>query len=131
MALFARRDEGTLGCRPIYRRVQTRRTPFEHWGRHRAGYPEVIQFVLPSGLGEGKSKENVDEGSPGANATKEKAFVGLWNPGSRGHDDQTAASLIGSAPMMFSGRCGVSPLKWGAGRRRVFGFRVGEKTFSP
>jgi hypothetical protein len=44
------------------------------------------------------SKENVDEGSPGANATKEKAFVGLWNPGSRGHDDQTAARFIGSAP---------------------------------
>ena len=68
---------------------------------------------------------------PGRGATKEKAFVGLWNPGSRGHDDQTAARFIGSAPHLCSGRCGVSPLNWGARRRRVCGFRVGEKTFSP
>jgi hypothetical protein len=59
----------------------------------RAGYPEVTHFVLPSGVGEKKSKENVDEGSACANATKEKAFVGLWNPGSLGYDDQTAATL--------------------------------------
>jgi len=47
------------------------------------GHPEVTHFVLPSGVGEGKSKESVDDGSPGANAKKEKAFGGLWNPGSR------------------------------------------------
>src|SRR6185437_2253996 len=57
-------------------------------------------FVLPSDVGEGQSKENVDEGSPGANATKEKAFVGLWNPGSRGHENQTTARFIGSAPRL-------------------------------
>jgi hypothetical protein len=51
---------------------------------------------LPSGFGEGLSKESVDEGSAGANAKKEKAFGGLWNPGSRGALDQTAVGL--SAP---------------------------------
>jgi hypothetical protein len=44
------------------------------------------------------SKESVDEGSAGANATKEKAFVGRWNPGSRGPEDQTAARFIDSEP---------------------------------
>lgn len=85
------RDEGTLDSQPTYRRIQTRRTPFEHWGRHRAEYTEVTHFVLPSRVCSGMSKEDVDEGSPGANAKKEKTFVGLWNPRSRGHDDQTVA----------------------------------------
>ena len=34
-------------------------------------------------MGEGQSKESVDEGSAGANAKKEKALGGLCNPGSR------------------------------------------------
>ena len=36
-----------------------------------------MHFVLPSGLGSGMSKENVDEGSDGANTKEEKAFAGL------------------------------------------------------
>jgi hypothetical protein len=41
------------------------------------GTRKFTHFVLPSGVCEGVSKESVDEGSSGANAQKEKAFVGL------------------------------------------------------
>ena len=75
------------------------------------------------------SKENVDEGSPGANATKEKAFVGLWNPGSRGHDNQIAAGFIGQRTMMVSsGALRGVPAEVGRGKTLVFaGFRVGRR----
>ena len=72
-----------------------------------------MHFVLPSGLGSGTSKENVDEGSDGANAKEEKTFAGLWNPCSREFNHQFAARFTGSniRLRLVWGRCGVSPLK--------------------
>ena len=46
----------------------------------------------------GCQKKVLTRGRTVRNATKEKAFVGLWNPGSRGHFNQTAARVSGSAP---------------------------------
>lgn len=73
-------------------------------------------------MGEGKSKENVDEGSPGANATKEKAFVGLWNPGSRRLENQTAAGVYRQSTTIMS--LGVAGVPAEVGRGKTPGLRL-------
>ncbi|HSU30561.1 MAG TPA: hypothetical protein VLJ11_04950 [Bryobacteraceae bacterium] len=77
------------------------------------------------------SKENVDEGSPGANATKEKAFVGLWNPGSRGHENQTAARLSAAHHDDVLGALRGVPAEVGRGKTLVFAASALGRRLSP
>ena len=61
---------------------------------------------------------------------KKRRLSGSGIPVSRGLN-QAAAGFIGSAPHYVSGRCGVSPLKWGARKTPTLRLARGEKAFSP
>ena len=77
------------------------------------------------------SKEIVYEGSPDANATKEKAFVGLWNPREPRDLNQSAAGFIGSAPHDVFGALRGVPAEVGRGKTPTLRLARGEKAFSP
>lgn len=76
------------------------------------------------------SKEIVYEGSPDANATKEKAFVGLWNPVSRGLKSIGCRIHRQRTQDVFGALRGV-PAEVGRGKTPTLRLARGEKAFSP